>query len=547
MNKLAALFFCCLLGMVWHAPAHAIRSFSVALTTPSPAQFEMGTTSPGTFRVTHTGNQDTISRVRFRINNGDYFSNTTTAPAGWTVSFGSAAGGGYRTVTFTATSVANHIAIGAFRDFTIAIIFRRTSADATERLRDVRSTFTSGGGGTSNVTVSNQPSWTLKSLIMTITPSSLSVARSCTGAFTLTMQITNRSTANITGVTSVPKPPTLTVLSGAPAPSATTTSNPANLNLNAGASGTMVWVYNTGPNTGTISFTAYAATSPATRTSRAITSSVITVTSTSCIIADFNATPPSPTCIFSGDTVTFTMRVTNNTGITLSNVTPSALTRGGTATIGAITGPAPASVATMVNGAVQNFTWTAPISGNPFDTYTVAGFVTATGGYVSQTTTTAAADLNGFVLDAAPDATAFSTNQEMTWAITNHGCNTVRSVSIPIPAGWTWNGDSYSLVYTGGGASVETWSAAVVGSNVVFTAPGGSEMAIDDSASSFNLTMTTPSVTSTTNYVFSATVTDTNGTPRVRTITSPLVVNPFNTGAPNPNATEAGPWREVFQ
>lgn len=530
--------------MMWQSPAYAVRSYSVALVSPAPAEFDMGTTMTGVFRVTNTGNQDTITKLRFRLNNGDHFAAGITPPAGWTVTLSSASGGGYNTVTFTATSTANGIPIGGFRDFSIPIMFRTLSSDATQKLRDVRATFTSGTGGNTTVTVSGQPSWTLKSLIVTLTPSSLSVARSCVGSFTLTMQVINRSTSGLTNVTSVPKPPTLNVLSGGV--TATTTSNPPNLTLNTGASGTMVWTYNTGPNTGTLSFTASAASGA--RTSRTITSPVITVTATSCLIADFNATPPAPACIFSGDTVTFTMRVTNNTGVTLSNLVPSALTRGGTATIGTITGPTPASVASLANGAVTTFSWTAPVTGSVFDTYTLSGSVTATGGYLSQTTTTVVADLNGFVLNAAPDVTAYSTNQEMTWAITNHGCNSVKSVAIPVPAGWTFSGDTYSLVDLGAGTTTENWTASVSGSTVTFTAPAGSEIAVDAPASSFNLTLSTPTVAATTTYPFSATVTDTNATPRVRTITDPilLTVAPFNTGSPSPNRTTPGPWRELF-
>ncbi len=505
----------------------------------------MGTTGTGTIRVTNTGNQDTITRIRLRLNNGDHFAGSMTAPAGWTITFSSASGGGYNTVTFIATSTANGIPNGgSFRDFNVAIMMHSISADATERLRDVRSTYTSTFGGTTNVTVSNQPTWTLKSLVVTLTPSSVSVPRSCVGAFTLTMQITNRSTATITNTSSSPKPPTLNALSGGA--SASTTSNPANLTLAPSASGTQVWTYTTNANAGTISFTAFA--SSGTRTSRTITSPVITLTTASCLIADFNAVAPTPSCKFSGDTVTFTMRVTNNTGITMTNVTPSALTAGGTATVGSIVGPAPASVASLANGATQNFTWTAAISGNVYDTFTLSGSASATGGYLSQVTTTTSDDVNGFSLSVGPDVNGDSFNQELAWSVTNHGCNTVKTVSIPIPAGFTWNGDAYSIVFTGVGVTTESWTSALSGSNVVFTAPVGSEMAVDVSPSTFNLTLTTPSVTVPTSMTLTATVTDTNATPRVRTISDPIptTVSPFNTGATNPNRTQNDAWREIL-
>ena len=85
MKKLVGIVAVCVSGLLWQLPAYGARSFSVVLATPSPTQFDMGTTSTGTFRVTNTGNQDTITKIRLRINNGDHFSASTTAPAGWTM------------------------------------------------------------------------------------------------------------------------------------------------------------------------------------------------------------------------------------------------------------------------------------------------------------------------------------------------------------------------------------------------------------------------------------------------------------------------------
>src|SRR5262252_173314 len=142
-----ALFSICIAALCWYAPAYAARSFSSSLVSPSPAEFDMGTTSSGTIRITNSGNQDIITKLRFRINNGDHFAAGVTAPSGWTVTLSSASGGGYNTVTFTATSSANGIAVGGFRDFTVPILFRRTTQDTSEHLRDIRATFTTGSGG----------------------------------------------------------------------------------------------------------------------------------------------------------------------------------------------------------------------------------------------------------------------------------------------------------------------------------------------------------------------------------------------------------------
>ncbi len=553
MKKSIRYILCFFFLMAWHLTAHAARSFTQTLTSPSPAQFDMGSTSTGTWRVTNTntaGNVgERIYQVRLRLNSGTTFSNTTAAPPGWTRSSFTTT-----SVFFQATSWANAIPVSGFVDFSAVMVIRTTTADVTDNLRDFRAYYTTTTTGPpftqlGTVTHSAPTAWTDKSLIVTLTPSSTSVPKSCSSAFTLTMQVTNRSTVAITTVTSVPKPPTVNSLSGGA--SAATASAPPDFNLNSGATNSFVWTYTTGANPGTISFTASARDSSGTRTSRTITSPVITVTNTSCFVATFTAPPAGGACVFSGDTATFTMQVTNNSGVPLLNVQPSALTLGGTATIGAFTGPAPASIATLANGASGTFTWTAPVTGNVDNNYTVTGFATATGGFVTQSTTSdSTAMLRGYLLQVTPDPNASSINQEMNFNVTNHGCSSVNSVSIPVvgllPAIWTWNGDSYSLVQTTLGNYVETggaggWTAAQVGSNVVFTAPGGSEMSVGVDGN-FMLTYSTPNTAGTT--TFNLTVTSTADPSK--TISDTVTINPFDTATPNPNATSPGTWREQF-
>ncbi len=437
MKRSIALKIVCLLGlMCWHLPAQAACPFTLALTSPSTAQFDMGTTSTGIFRITNSGSPSNITVLRFRVNNGDHFSGTTTAPAGWTVAFSSASGGGYNTMTYTATS--GGIPSGGSVDFPIAIIFHSVSADvSSEHLRDVRATYSASCGGSTSATISNQPTWSLKSLVITLTPSSTSVSRACTGAFTLTMHVTNNSTSSLTGVISAPQPPTLNVVSGSPAPNATTASSPS-ISLAAGASG--------------------------------------------------------------------------NTG---------------------------------------NLAWTATVNGNTDATYFVTAFASGTNGgntYTSQPGTSAARTLGGFILDVTPNsATALSNNQQMDWTITNHGCNPVKKVSIPIPSGWTWGQDTsngtYSSVDIGAATPVENWTPTDNVTSVDFTA--GTNLPTSRSGT-FSITLSTPTTTASTS--FSATVTDTNN--RTLTVSDPgsITTNTFNSGSPSPNDTRRGvPWREIFQ
>src|SRR5260221_13469549 len=75
---LHGLCFFCLL--CWQVSAHAACPFTMFLT---PAQFDMGTTSTGTFQITNSGSPNNIIGPRFPINKGEHFSRTTTDPPGW--------------------------------------------------------------------------------------------------------------------------------------------------------------------------------------------------------------------------------------------------------------------------------------------------------------------------------------------------------------------------------------------------------------------------------------------------------------------------------
>ncbi len=518
----------------WHLPAYAARAFTVAQTSPSPAQFDMAVNNTGIFRVTNTntgGTTDRITAVRFRLNStGSTFPNSPILPAGWSFTYSS-----NKSITFS-TTFANGIQPGAFLDFSIVINGWATSADTTERFRDVRATFTTSGGSTGTLTGNiASPGWTVKSLVVTWTVVT-STPRSC--QFTLTMTVKNNSTSAITNVTSVPTPPTITTTGGA---SATTISTPPTFSLNAGASNSFAWIYNTGATAGTLTFTASAKDGGGTRTSRTVSPPVITVTSSSCLTAAFTSPPAGGACVFSGDTATFTVHVTNGTGVALTNVQPSVPTKGGTATIGTLN-PATQTAVPLANGASVDFTWTAPIIGNVDDTYFISTTVTSTGGTnpSASATSDATADVRGYIVQESPDVNASSTNQEIILSVTNHACNNVTSILVATPAGWTWNGDSYSLV-NGTDSGALAWTVTASGLNALFTAPAANQLAVG-AIGEFRLVYTTPSTTGTS--TFTLTVTDSTSLAKPGSDTAN--VNSFNSGSPNSNATSTGTWREQF-
>jgi len=331
--------------------------------------------------------------------------------------------------------------------------------------------------------------------------------------------------------------------------------SPSPFNLAAGASGTITYTCttNAGDN-GTVSFSVTDVRAGASVTSRTAASNSLVVSPLTITIAT------TPSCIFPGDTATFTMTVVNNTGVALNNVTPSALTRtttpgAGAVTIGAFTGPTTnplnCNTPSLANGATCNFIWTAPITGTvpasgTRPTFLVSGNVTANAGAItSQTASSPVKNLSDYLVAVSPaSVNGNSGNQEIAWDVTNRGCgNNLNSMAITVaaaPAGWTYAGDSYSLVNNTVGSQVETWTVAAT----TFTAPSAMDRIPIDVDGNFSLVFSAiPSVAVATGSTFTVRVTDQSGFFVDRSTT--ITINPFGTGTAN-TATPST-WHEVFQ
>jgi hypothetical protein len=374
--------------------AQAAVNFTVTQTSPvaGSALFNMGSTSAVTFRITNTSTAgETITIVRFRVSTGicggapctgSVFSTATATPAGWTRAYSTG------TLTFTASTAADRIPVGGTKDFTITFTMGRMTVDYVQSLRDVRATFSTGARSTTN----NPGSWTLYSLNV----SSLQTTDCAGGAvtsigagadFCVDMTVRNNSSTAQNGVISNPNPidslPANVSKTGTVTQGWISTSPAAGLNLASNASGIITYRYSTSADdTGTIQFVAIAAQRSAAVTSRPANSNILVVDPLSIAIAIAGPTAGAPTCIFSGETATFTTTITNISANTIFSITPSALSPCTlctpstlpacdppvcTATFGAFSAPTPASIASLAPGASAAFTWTAPLTETVLD------------------------------------------------------------------------------------------------------------------------------------------------------------------------------------
>lgn len=566
-------------------PALATRSFTVTQTSPAaPGETDMSSTQTLTFTIanTSTGTNagERVYRLRIRLNGtctgtgcvATVFTSASAAPLNWTRTAFSTT-----SITYQAAAWANAIPVGTPLSVSVVITAGKSTQDRTETLRDVRAYFTTdtnfanGISQTGTVTATAPGSWILQSLqitgMQTTNTSGTSVSAIAAGtSFRVVITIKNISSATQSGIVANPSPPTPTKTGtfGGSSPSCSLTStSPSPLNLTAGSTGTITYTCTTlSSDSGTVTYRVTdVRNSSAVATSRSGTSNVLSVSPLSVGIAITGPYVADGTCHFSGDTATFVMTVTNNTSGTLSSITPSALTGGGTnTTIGTFTGPTTSCTSgfPLPVGGNCKYTWTAPVTiigtypaSGAKPTLFVTGSATANPGPISSPVVTSnTQDVDGFVIAVSPTATnTDSTSQQLTFSVTNRACDNLNKVAITVPGGFTYNGDGYSLVTdtttSTTGVQNESWGQSVT----TFTAPANNAPAADPgripndgSGGDFSLVFTpTPSAAGT--YTFSLDLTDENGVTRNRTVDVPVAT--FGTGTLN--SSSPATWHEVFQ
>ena len=529
--------------------AYAARNFSITMSN-YPIDVTMGdpaTNMTYTITNTTTGSASTIVRLTFVAPFGTWAA-AQTLPSGWTIRSGG------NTATLQIQAGTRIPVNGTLR---VTLLLNTIPTLASDNLNGYLTSAAARFSNNSTVTKTNpaQTFLSLHSLLMTLVPSSTSIGQGC--FFNLTMTVTNKTNANIVSanfVTSQPKPPLMTSLTGGATatPQAPAPANIVPLNMNVPS--TMVWAYQAGANAGTLNLSAYAKDSTGIRTSRTVVTSTITVNATSCtfVVSSLTVTPP---CLLSSGTATFTMVVSNTTGIALANVDPptASLARTGAATIGAFTvvsGP----TGTLNTGLTRTFVWTAPITANPADAvgqdYSVNGNATSTTlGYL--TTNVVASNLqniDGYTISISPfssNTNANSTNEEIVLSVTNLACNSVKRVSVAVPASWPAPSEVYSSVTNSANNLVDTWIfASPAFSTLNYPNPDPDELPVGKRGTFYLLFPTTPVSAAT--YTFNVTITDNAGVSRLYNYSNEVItVTPYDSSLPGEgNYTDTNIWHE---
>lgn len=536
----------------------AAVEFSLAL--PSGMSVTMGDPSATMpFNVLNSAvSTKNIRAIEFIANTALYnIGFATTAPSGWSIKSISST-----SVCFTNPS--GGIAPGGNLVFNIALtgvssVSNPTGAipsSAQDVTTDALSGSTASSGSASctpEFTLTNNPTWTRKSLAisMTATPSSVGVGET----ITVTMYITNRSTSTQSGIAANPSPPSaylygLTNLTGTHNSTVTTITVASTTDFTSsgtiridneditytgktattftgctrGANGTTASfhpdqasifnktstsaVSNTGGGTSltlsageasSITWTYRADSSATVHFTSSAQNSGGTVTSkseysNSVVIGNFTSSISiTPLSIVSGQTVTVTMTVKNNGTSALTNVTPT-LTPGGTATKTLLSGPTPSSIASLGSGESGTFQWGYTITGSVGQTYYFSGYASS-GGPNSNTSISATGVITTYSVTISPNTViSASTNVQIGWTVYNTGSKSVKEVDISFPSGWTYSSNTPPAGCTGN----------LVGSTVSFTC----SIAVGSSKTFYITFSSAPTVTSDTIYMFPVKIID---------------------------------------
>jgi len=309
------------------------------------------------------------------------------------------------------------------------------------------------------------PTWARRGLGATLVATPVNTAVG--GTITLTMTVTNRTTGNQNSVT----PVTDLTLSGTGTATKLSGPTPASASLAPGASQNFTYTYQA-TGVGSVTFSGTAANNFVQSLTASDTVQIGPLTASLDV---------SPTQQTSGGQVTVTMSVTNNSAGALTGVTPSALTPSGTATVALVSGPTPASVASLGAGATTSFSWTYTVSGATGATFAFSGSASAADGSTSNTATSSAGSISSISVAVSPTSIPTGAAATLTYTVDNQTGEGLQRVVITAPT----TGFVYSTASGPAGWSI---SAGGTPTSVTFQSPGSASDLASGATGSFVVT-----------------------------------------------------------
>lgn len=436
------------IGLFAAAPARAALTFTASVAAGGGSVMSENATIPIVVGNA-ASSTDRIGWVELRFDATQYDIVAGSAPAGWVVE---EIDKNLRRLRYRANDPCSSTSIAPAATATFGAIVRAVAAaaDATDTLVAARAMSCARAA---NFLFSGAlPSWPRRGL-----SSSLSVSPQSAGpgaTVTVTLALVNRTTGSQSAIA-----PAAVTVSGTASAAPSAGPTPASISLASNASGSIQWAFVVS-GSGTVTFTTSAgngaATSPA-------ASASVPVSSLSAALA------VSPTTVISGQTVTVSMTVSNNSAEPISGVSPAPLTFTGNATAGYVSGPTPGNVPSLSAGSSTGFGWKYTASGTTGQTYSFRSTASATQGASTMTSNVAdsnAGSIGSISMSPSPlSVVNNSTNFTESFTVSNNSGAAIQTVKISnpdtavwIPAASPFVNDTSGWTATSGGGAF-TWQS----------------------------------------------------------------------------------------
>ncbi len=490
---IALLITVILLPLVTPLTGHTAVVGTYDLSLPSATGLVMGdsiATLPFTLQ-NDPSSADSIRWVRLYFDAAAYYvSVANTGPAGWSISEIKNAGAGQTYITYQATTGA--LDPGDSVDFSVVITgtndgpFPADAADIIDTLESVD--IRTGPGKKDDTFNGSSPTWTRHGLAVSIV--SFPVSAATGGTVTVSVAVTNRTTvlqsAVSPGTLGTPGTGTVSYITGP---------NPVSAALNPGQQQVYLYTYQAG-SSGVVSFSGSATGAASPLTSPLFLSNEVTIGSFTAYV-DLD-----PAVAISGQQVTVSMTLTNNSTLPLVGIIPAIIpSTSSTAIITSVTGPVPSSIGFLTPGQSVAVQQAFVVTGGPGDTYLFEGQGFSTTLSTDRATSPVGEILSYSATVSPQTVLSGAANVTLAFAAFNSGGDPVRKVGVTLPDGW---------IYLSA-AGPAGWTIATSGNPMVVGFTNAASPIPDGGSQTFFITFSTvPSNTSQTPFNFLVSFWDTN-------------------------------------